>query len=100
MCLTLIMAHANEGAALKSKEACLPDSVCGGVVCHCGNVTVLCVLGSASVCMCARKGYFVWWELESLFRYLKVDSRNETPGQPPLYLCIPAMVPILALILS
>lgn len=40
VCLTLIMAHANECAALKSGGACLPDSVWRGCVCVCVDYVV------------------------------------------------------------
>lgn len=56
VCLTLIMAHANECAALKSGEACLPDSVCGGVVCQRVKATILYMCVYACVhrlcCLC------------------------------------------------
>lgn len=50
VCLTLIMAHANECEALKSGESCLPDSVCGGVASQCVRVELFC----ACVIVCVR----------------------------------------------
>lgn len=56
MCLTLIMAHANECAALKSGGACLPDSVFRGVVCQCVRLAVYeCVTGIMFVCVCVHE---------------------------------------------
>ncbi len=67
VCLTLIMAHANECAALKSGGACLPDSVCRGVVCHSVCMWLyVCVCVSVHGLCCSKCGYV------SLFGYLKV----------------------------
>lgn len=53
VCLMLIMAHANECAALKSVGAWLPDSVCGGVVCLSVHVPVFFFFFSrVGLCMC------------------------------------------------